>query len=1175
MWRIWLLLALACTAAGQQASPPAPEPTLESLRERLAAIEDASSPEAERYREAITRLEAATASTAAADSFRAEATEAAGRLESVRTQLAAPGETARAEVGPDADLARVEQGRAQAAAELAAARQALAELESEMTRRQARRSQIPNLIAQAEQRLSELETALEASGESGNTDEGRRLVRLAERRELTALLEELEAELAAYEAQRDLLPARRDLAARRIDEAEQRLNAWQHLVNARRQAEARRTAEEAERQRREAAEQYPELAAYAAETQRLAESRTESDSIPRRLSRSAEQLAEVESSLAELRRRYLEVRQRIETSGLTRATGLMLRREYEALPDPGVLRRRAANAQRELERVEYTLYERQEERAGSDDISRMARELLGEAGVTEAGEELRSAAVDLARARRDVLAELENDAERYQEVLVELSEHTDRLARASQAYESLIRERILWVRSIASERGLRGDDLSEAVRWFVDASAWREAASKVRQDIGQRLLGTVVAVAVLTLLYAAARRSRRRLKDIAGLVSRFRTDRMSLTVEAAVLTVVASVPVPALLWWLGWVLRRPEEQAAVAMGVGAGMQQAAALLFPLLIVRRSLGSIGLADAHFRWPRPALKLLRRHLRWFVPVAIPASMVVNALDGHAGEAETASLGRLAFSLGMLAVTLFVLRTLRPKGAVVGELMRGRSGGWLDRLRFVWFPALFLLPVLLTVLAWLGYFYTALELERSLKISVGVAVALIAANGLLMRWLFLARRRVAVEDARRRREQLLAEATEKRPDEEGPTEGGQAPIDEDKLDLPAISQQTKQLFRTAIWVTAIAGLWAVWADVLPALRILDRVEIVPEVRVLDASGQTDIPLLEHRAGSGSPPVEPRPDEPAAEPTQATQPNAAVTLPGMPAERPSESGSGSDAPLSITLADIGLSLVILLATFVAFRNLPALIEIMVLQRLPLDAGSRYALSTVIRYLIAMVGIALALNAVNIAWSNIQWLAAALTFGLAFGLQEIFANFISGLIILAERPIRIGDTVTVGSVTGTVTRIRMRATTITDWDRKELVIPNKTFITGDVINWSLSDPMLRLIVPVGVSYDADVRRAESVLLAIADEAPNILKEPKPYVVFSRFGDSTLDFELRVFIPSVEQILVVRHDLHMRITEAFREAGIEIAYPQRDLHVRSIGDLRDLIVPRTGPEAAP
>jgi potassium efflux system protein len=371
----------------------------------------------------------------------------------------------------------------------------------------------------------------------------------------------------------------------------------------------------------------------------------------------------------------------------------------------------------------------------------------------------------------------------------------------------------------------------------------------------------------------------------------------------------------------------------------------------------------------------------------------------------------------------------------------------------------------------------------------------------------------------------------------------------------------------------VAAVLSLYFIWADVLPALRLLDRVQIWPETRVVERLDREVDPIL--RAAAQSDTMR------AAEPesvSQAPAPNEAAADPASSADglidpltgtiaQPESIGadSGERPPRATTnfvsLADIGLALIVIAATAIAFRNLPGFIEIVILQRLPLDPGSRYALSTVLRYTIAIVGIIVAFQLVGFTWNKVQWLAAALTFGLAFGLQEIFANFVSGLIILGERPVRVGDTVTVGTVTGTVTRIRMRATTITDWDRKELIIPNKNFITGDVINWTLSDPILRVIVPVGVSYGSDIDKVTNLLSRIAQESEIVLAEPKPRALFLGFGDSTLNFEVRVFIPHIDYLLAVRHELHMTIMKRFREANIEIAFPQRDLHVRSIGDL--------------
>lgn len=357
-----------------------------------------------------------------------------------------------------------------------------------------------------------------------------------------------------------------------------------------------------------------------------------------------------------------------------------------------------------------------------------------------------------------------------------------------------------------------------------------------------------------------------------------------------------------------------------------------------------------------------------------------------------------------------------------------------------------------------------------------------------------------------------------------------------------------------------------------------MLERVQVYPSFAVTEQVGRDQVPILEGElprgsaggdaagAGDGGGSGSGSGSGSNGNGAGASGGGSEVSRPGFapvgsgPASG-ADAGDAGSAVTVVTLVDVLLGIVLLAATGVAFRNVPGLVEIVVLQRLPLDAGSRFALSTVLRYAIAILGVVAAFGAMHISWSNLQWLAAALTFGLGFGLQEIFANFVSGLIILGERPIRIGDTVTVGTVTGTVTRIKMRATTITDWDRKELIIPNKSFITGEVINWTLSDPLLRLRIPVGVSYGADVRLAETVLKQVASEAKNVLAEPKAFVIFNGFGESTLDFELRVFIPHVEHLIAVRHDLHMRIIEAFRAHKLEIAFPQRDLHIRSFEGL--------------
>lgn len=252
---------------------------------------------------------------------------------------------------------------------------------------------------------------------------------------------------------------------------------------------------------------------------------------------------------------------------------------------------------------------------------------------------------------------------------------------------------------------------------------------------------------------------------------------------------------------------------------------------------------------------------------------------------------------------------------------------------------------------------------------------------------------------------------------------------------------------------------------------------------------------------------------------------------------------------------------------TFVSSRNLPGLVELGLLSKTSIDAASRYAITSILRYVLVIAGTLVGLDLLGMRWSQLQWMAAALTVGLGFGLQEIFANFVSGLILLFERPFRVGDVITVDDLTGRVTRIRTRATTILDFDNREIVVPNKSFITGQLLNWTLSDTTTRVTIKVGVAYGTSPDLVHRLLLAAATAHPLVLREPEPRSWFMAFGASTLDFELRVFVGTLNDRLEVMSDLHREIARLFAENGVEIAFPQMDLNVR------DLLGTRT-PEAA-
>jgi potassium efflux system protein len=229
--------------------------------------------------------------------------------------------------------------------------------------------------------------------------------------------------------------------------------------------------------------------------------------------------------------------------------------------------------------------------------------------------------------------------------------------------------------------------------------------------------------------------------------------------------------------------------------------------------------------------------------------------------------------------------------------------------------------------------------------------------------------------------------------------------------------------------------------------------------------------------------------------------------------------------------------------------RNLPGLIEISLLSHIRIDAASRYAITSVLRYAIVIGGTLVGLGFLGMRWSQLQWMAAALTVGLGFGLQEIFANFVSGIILLFERPFRVGDVITVGTFSGRVTRIRTRATTVLDFDNKEIIIPNKTFITGQLTNWTLTDTITRVVIKAGVVYGSDANKVRTLLLQAAREDKRVLTEPEPSSWFVAFGANSLEFELRVFVNAVGDRMEVQNALNTRIMKLFAEHAIEMAPP--------------------------
>jgi small-conductance mechanosensitive channel len=258
------------------------------------------------------------------------------------------------------------------------------------------------------------------------------------------------------------------------------------------------------------------------------------------------------------------------------------------------------------------------------------------------------------------------------------------------------------------------------------------------------------------------------------------------------------------------------------------------------------------------------------------------------------------------------------------------------------------------------------------------------------------------------------------------------------------------------------------------------------------------------------------------------------------------------------LTLDSIVKLLLVMLLVVVAERYLRRILRKRILARTHMEPDLQYAISRFVGYCFIAVGFFFAFKVVHLDLSSLAVIVGGLGIGIGFGLQNIVSNFVSGLIILAERPIAIGHRVEVGGVAGQVTKISLRSTVVVTNDNITIIVPNSNFITNPVTNWSYGDPKVRLRLPVGVAYGSDIEKLRRVLLEVADENPAVLKEPAPMVRFLEFGDSSLNFEVAVWtIDMAHRPTRFRSDLFFAIERKLRENKIEVPFPQRDLHLRS------------------
>lgn len=793
------------------------------------------------------------------------------------------------------------------------------------------------------------------------------------------------------------------------------------------------------------------------------------------------------------------LRASIKTYGASRALGRLLQRKINELPSPREIVGKANERQAEMASVTDRGIEVGEELQALSKIESRVDDLL--ASIKPQAETadpalLRRQTTELLTSMQNVLAELDKAYGRNLRKLTALNEAEQEFAAMAEDRLEFIRAQLTWIPNLSALTSSDGLAPLVTIAPYLSFRAGQQGLAAMYGAFDEHRLTSVMSLLVLCAVFAVRFRARDQLTKLAEKTVRVQTDAFAHTAKAVIVTVIAASAWPLLVAIVGWHLAINTGHTPIAVEIGSSLLTLTVFLFAVNVLLWVSQPYGLANRHFRWPTRIRDSVHSETLRLALVLIPAAFLLDLATQSTKLANVVGFGRPALLLGLAALALFFWRFFRRTGPFMMHMSEQHQDGWLVRLWFVWFPLIVGIPILLGIGSALGYQHTAHEVTLLLvRETTYLVVGLLLLRDLLLRWFYIAERRSRFEAAVEQRREARAESRQHEEDTDKAFFDPEVP----EVNYRELGAQTRSLVGVVVLLGIVLGVGSLWRNFLPALGYLERVEL-PFSKV-------------------------------------------------------EMVAGIEQQSSVSLLDFAIGVLIVAGALFIAKNLSGLLEFTILRRTRLDAGGNYAIVTLCQYFIIAIGFAVAFSTIGLQWSKLQWLIAALGVGLGFGLQEIVANFVSGVILLLERPVRIGDIVTIGNVDGYVSRIQIRATTILTWERKELIVPNKEFITGQVINWTLSDGMNRIQFNVGIAYGSDVRKALDLMAEAVAENETVLSNPKPIITFETFGDNALHLVLRCYLPSMENRLATITALNEAIYEKFSDAGIVIAFPQRDVHL--------------------
>ena len=977
----------------------------------------------------------------------------------------------------------------------------------------ARQIAAPNELIETRTKLGEITSQITelGNGELAPVGAARRMNLIARKYMHATYVASLEREISSFSKRGEILNARKNLAELKLESLNAEVKYLQEKTGRRRLNEAALVKSDALTTLSIYAEAHPLVQKMARENVALADAlvnlASEGTSISKQGANIRSRLDDVESDLR-------VARGFIGLGNLDRQAGSTLRRLANQLQAPQVIENQINVAQKTLiDLTQKRLIAQDRLRdlpLGRPDIENaLSLAQIDDPDIPAFSTNDETSYKTLYSQHRDMLLRVSNASSTRINEIVELQNQQKGLLSTTVELKDLLDEKLLWVPSVPAvnfawpQKVLKGAFSLfslENINLIVQEFTKQSAVFWPILLIFIILLGSIIAIR--PRLWADIYRREKMVGDVSH-------DSFWHTPIVILACVIIAIPVPLMFFtlalWFG-VSTSPDPLIDDMRDTCLYLSFFSLFFFSWRAWDRDK---SLLVSHYKFREDMRSAINRNFRWFIPLAGITTAIVGLTEDSRTPEIYEGLSLFAFMVSALALAIFSYRIIFANRERRSK-HRAQKGD-LAKYNMGWGVIFIAVPLLAILFAAAGYYETSNKILWRLFISGWLLLLTYVVHGFIRRTVLVAQRQLALREAIAKRDAAVRAREQKAAAEErGESLPLPPPVDTSQIDLNVISYQSSRLLNTLIIIGFAGLMWLIWSDLLPALSVFN------DVVIGSYTGQ----ILD------------------------------------------EGGTVIDTKVPITLWNLMQSAVILGLTFIAAKNLPGFLEIFVLNRSGIDAGTRYAIRTVLGYIIVAVGIIVGFDRLGLQWSQLRWIVTGLSVGIGFGLQKIIANFVSGLIILFERPIRIGDYVTIGEQSGTVSRIQIRATTLSDLENREILIPNEALIGERVTNWTLSNSVTRLTVPVGIAYGSDSDAAGELMLKTLKDNPKVLDSPPPQVLFMGFGESSLDFELRAFLRNFDDRVPVKHSIHSDIYKALDGAGISIPFPQRDINIVSPVDAK-------------